>query len=136
MSRRKAREMALQVLFQLDYQTVDIADALEFVCSEHVNMSNDVKQYALEVATGTSNNLDDIDSIIVNQSTDWKIERMNGVDRNILRMAIFEMNFGRETIAPNVVINEAIELAKTYGTEDSGRFINGVLGNLVKRKTQ
>lgn len=135
MSRRKAREMALQVLFQLDYQAVDIVSALDFVCSEHNNILSDARQYALEVAVGTSNHLQDIDLIIADNSTDWKIERMNGVDRNILRMAIYEMNFGRETIAPNVVINEAIELAKLYGTEDSGRFINGVLGNLVKRKT-
>lgn len=59
---------------------------------------------------------------------------MPGVDRNIARMAIYEMRFGGEQLPPNVAINEAVELAKTFGTEESGRFINGILGSLVKKK--
>jgi len=61
---------------------------------------------------------------------------MAGIDRNIARMAIYEMNFGSEQLSPNVVINEAVELAKIFGTEESSRFVNGILGALVKNNTK
>jgi len=136
MSRRKSREMALQTLFQLDYNTADKNEALQAVLSENNNPGENTKAYTEYLVTGTQAHLNEIDIIISNVSSEWKIDRMAGIDRNIARMAIYEMNFGDEEISPNVVINEAVELAKIFGTEESSRFVNGILGALVKKKPQ
>lgn len=136
MSRRKSREMALQTLFQLDYNTADKNDALQAVLSENNNPGENTREYTEYLVNGTQEHLDQIDSIISEVSSEWKIDRMAGIDRNIARMAIYEMNFGNEQISPNVVINEAVELAKIFGTDESSRFVNGILGALVKKSTK
>lgn len=133
MSRRKAREMALQTLFQLDYNHIDKEEALNMVLTEYEDISESAKAYALEIVNGTNKHLEEIDKIITTVSTDWKLDRMTGVDRNISRIALYEMKFASEKLPPNVAINEAVELAKTFGTEESGRFVNGILGSLVKK---
>lgn len=134
MSRRKAREAALQTLFQLDYNQIDRGEALQAVYYERADIQEQTKDYAQQLIDGALANLPEIDKIIAGAATDWKVERMPGVDRNILRLAIYEMQYGAEKLPPNVVINEAVELAKIFGTEDSGRFVNGVLGSLVKNR--
>jgi len=136
MSRRKSREMALQTLFQLDYNTVDKNEALQAVLSENNNPGEKTRAYTEYLVTGTQEHVDEIDVIISEVSSEWKIDRMAGIDRNIARMAIYEMNFGSEQLSPNVVINEAVELAKIFGTEESSRFVNGILGALVKNNTK
>lgn len=133
MSRRKSREMALQTLFQLDYNTANTEEALEAVLSENNNLAEKTREYTEYLVVGTQKNLVEIDSIIAEVSNEWKLDRMAGIDRNIARMAIYEMNFGSEQLPPNVVINEAVELAKVFGTEESSRFVNGILGALVKK---
>lgn len=133
MSRRKAREMALQTLFQLDYNHIGKEEALQMVFSERQDVSDSAKAYAEEIVNGTKNYLEEIDKIITSVSTDWKLDRMTGVDRNISRIALYEMKFSSEKLPPNVAINEAVELAKNFGTEESGRFVNGILGSLVKK---
>ena len=133
MSRRQARELALQTLFQLDFNTTGKDEALQTALSEHDNIDENTRKYTEDLVIGTQEHLKEIDTIIGDISNDWKIDRMPGIDRNIARMAIYEMNFGNESLPPNVVINEAIELAKLFGTEESGRFVNGILGTLVKR---
>ena len=133
MSRRKSREMALQTLFQLDYNTADKNEALQAVLSENNNPGENTRAYTEYLVTGTKEHLTEIDVIISDVSSEWKIDRMAGIDRNIARMAIYEMKFGSEEISPNVVINEAVELAKIFGTEESSRFVNGILGALVKK---
>lgn len=133
MSRRQARELALQTLFQLDFNTTGKDEALQTALSEHDNIDENTKKYTENLVIGTQEHLKEIDTIIGGISNDWKIDRMPGIDRNIARMAIYEMNFGNESLPPNVVINEAIELAKLFGTEESSRFVNGILGTLVKR---
>lgn len=133
MSRRKSREMALQTLFQLDYNTADTAEALEAVLGENNNLDDKTREYTESLVAGTQEHLAEIDGIIAEVSNEWKIDRMAGIDRNIARMAIYEMNFGKEQLSPNVVINEAVELAKVFGTEESSRFVNGILGALVKK---
>lgn len=133
MSRRKSREMALQTLFQLDYNTADKQEALQAVLSENDNISDNTRKYADSLVTGTQEHVEEIDAIIMETAQEWKIDRMAGIDRNIARIAIYEMKYGTETIPPNVVINEAVELAKVFGTEESGRFVNGILGALVKK---
>lgn len=133
MSRRKAREMALQTLFQLDYNHTAKEEALHTVLSEHNNVAENTRKYTEDLVIGTQEHLNEIDKIIGDVSNEWKIDRMPGIDRNIARMAIYEMRFGNETLPPNVIINEAVELAKLFGTEESSRFVNGILGSLVKK---
>lgn len=136
MSRRKAREMAVQALFQLDFNTgITSEEALTAVFGERGEAINETtKIYAKSLVEGTQSNLAAIDNYISDLSREWKIDRMAGVDRNIARMAIFEMKYSEERLQPGVAINEAVELAKTFGTEDSSRFINGILGSIVKNK--
>ncbi len=139
MSRRQAREVALQALFQLDlnpggdgeremYETLAFDTALE----EHEKLPKRDREYARSIMEGTRRRLEDIDRMISAASRDWRVERMAAVDRNITRLAVFEMRFGEEEITPRIAINEAVELAKKYGTDDSGRFVNGILGAIVK----
>lgn len=134
MSRRKAREMALQALFQLDFNAIEQDEALKSVFAERGEQSEKAQNYAEELVQGTIANLKEIDDTINEISNEWKLERMAGVDRNIVRLAIFELKHSTENLTPNVVINEAVELAKAFGSEDSSRFVNGVLGSLIKDK--
>lgn len=134
MSRRKAREMALQTLYQLDFNPGEPEAALAAAGEEAGEVSSRARAYALELVNGALAHRETIDEIISQVSAEWRLDRMASVDRNIARLAIFEMRFGGEELSPNIVINEAVELAKTFGTEDSGRFVNGILGSLVKKR--
>lgn len=131
MSRRRARARALQVLFQVDLGHVDPAEAFNII-DESLGRLNKNEAFAQKLVFGTLANLGAIDQSIANISKDWKIERMANVDRNIMRLALFEILFC-DDIPNNVSINEAIELAKTFGSEESGKFINGILGRVVKQ---
>lgn len=134
MSRRKAREAALQALFQLDFNEMDQAQALESVLEEQERLSAPARAYAQEIVEGTKSHLEEIDTILGEASAEWKVSRMPGVDRNIARLAVYELRFGAEALTPNIVINEAVELAKRFGTDASARFINGVLGAVIKKQ--
>ncbi|MDT8901069.1 transcription antitermination factor NusB [Anaeroselena agilis] len=134
MSRRKAREMALQTLYQLDFNATEPEQALATAVEEAGEPDAKTMDYAWALVSGANANRTAIDEIIAGASTEWKLDRMASVDRNIARIAIYEMRFGSEPLTPNVVINEAVELAKTFGTEESSRFVNGILGSLVKKK--
>jgi N utilization substance protein B len=91
-------------------------------------------QFAQELVQGTLDNREKIDEMIRSQADNWRLERMPAVDRNVLRLAIYEMLF--ETDTPKlVVVDEAIELAKKFGSEQSGRFVNGLLDGLLKQHT-
>ena len=119
MSRRKAREMALQTLFQMDYnEGITPQDALAHVIDEYAAVADKDSTYAKQLVNGAQKSLADIDAIIAKSTNEWKIERMPGVDRNIVRLAIYEMKFSAESVPPGVVINEAVELAHQYGTEE------------------
>ena len=89
-------------------------------------------RYIDDVVNGVKNNQEAIDKKIAEFAKGWRIERMASVDRNILRVAVYDMYFGAEKITPPVAINEAVELAKQYGTDDSSRFVNGVLGAMTR----
>ncbi|MDU2066676.1 MAG: transcription antitermination factor NusB [Sporomusaceae bacterium] len=134
MSRRIARELALQALFHLDFNKSTVDAALDSVCEEREELSKSARDYAKLLLIGTSERQDEIDQIITAISKEWKVERMAGIDRNIVRMAIYELQFAKEKLSAGVIINEAIELAKCYGTDQSGRFVNGILGSLVKEQ--
>jgi N utilization substance protein B len=130
LSRRRQRETALQVLFQAELAKISREEAfirtLELFGLEQKELS-----FARELVSGVGVHLDEIDQVIARISHEWRVERIANVDRNIIRIALFELLF-RPDIPPNVAVNEAIELAKVYGTEDSGRFVNGILGKAVE----
>lgn len=129
MARRQARETALKSLFQVDIGKVPVEDAFDTVINEF-EVEEGAKQFARELVFGTINHLKPIDEIIRQVAVDWNLERMANVDRNILRLALFEIYYLPEV--PNAVaVNEAVEMAKLYSTEESGKFVNGILGKVV-----
>lgn len=124
-SRRKAREIALQLIFSLDLNNANILDTLSLYW-EHNPNEYEIVEFANTLVKGTVANLKRIDELISKYTKNWNIERLAGVDRNILRVAIYELIIYKETPV-NVVINEAVELAKKYSTSESGGFVNGIL---------
>lgn len=133
MIRRIARELVLQSLFQIDFAQVDSTAALDAAIEERADKSAEkARAYALDVLNGVLTNNEAIDTKISEYAIDWTLERMPAVDCNILRVAVYEMFFAPEKLVPNVAINEAVEIAKIYGTDDTPRFINGVLGKMVR----
>ncbi len=133
MSRRKARELALQVLFHLDFTGGSSCDVIHAVYTmQEEEISESVNEYVEWVVNGTLAHKDEIDLIISELARDWTLDRMGGVDRAATRMAIFEIKFGEDRVPPRAAVNEAVELAKHYGSDESGRFVNGILGSLVR----
>ncbi|MCD8359390.1 MAG: transcription antitermination factor NusB [Acidaminococcaceae bacterium] len=133
MIRRIARELVLQSLFQIDFAQVDSTAALDTAIEERADKSAEkARAYALDVLNGVLTNNEAIDTKISEYAIGWTLERMPAVDRNILRVTVYEMFFAPEKLVPNVAINEAVEIAKIYGTDDTPRFINGVLGKMVR----
>ena len=136
-ARHRSRQRALQVLYQWDMNKGLVEDAIssfyDTLNSEDVEREEGRDEFMEELAKGTSEMAPDIDHQITAKSEHWKLERMPIVDRNILRMAIYEMNH-RET-PPAVVIDEALELARQFSGEESVSFINGVLDAVHKEIT-
>ena len=130
MKRRLARELVLKTLFQIDLGKVDTALALETVLEEEDNTW--IKEFVRSLVRGTGEHQEKIDQLIEQYSTDWKLDRMAAVDRNLLRLAIYEILYMPD-IPSAVSINEAVELAKIYGSDESAKFVNGILGNLVRQ---
>ena len=129
MIRRIAREVALQSLFQIDFNSCEAEAAVAAAMSEHEE-ENAPKalNYAMTLVQGVLA----IDARLSEYAIDWTVERMPATDRNILRVAVYEMLFAEETVSAGIAINEAVEVAKAYGTEEAPRFVNGVLGKLAK----
>ena len=126
--RTKAREFALQVLYQLDITHDTWESALENFWSSQAQeeIADEVKHFAADLVKGTTEKLGEIDAMIARYATNWQIERMAVVDRNILRMGCFELMY-REDIPPKVSINEGVDLAKLYSGAESGKFVNAIL---------
>lgn len=129
MSRRLAREAALQTLYQIELAKAPPEEALEFIIIEF-KVKPAMESFVRELVSGTLEHISYIDDIIRKAAIDWNLERMAAVDRNILRLAMYELFF-RGDIPVNVTLNEAIELGKTFSTAESGKFINGILGKVV-----
>lgn len=129
MSRRAAREAALQTLFQIDIGKINIDKAVAFVVEEN-KLKKKQEEFIRLSVQGVMENLDRIDNIINEVSIDWDLGRMADVDRSIIRLALYEICFSEE-VPPNVAVNEAIELGKTFSTAESGKFINGILGKVL-----
>lgn len=127
--RREGRELALQLLYALDLNPMKMQETLR-LSRENSRSAEHVRIFAEELATGVMANRDAIDEMIAGTSKNWAISRMAKVDLNILRLAVFELVF-RSDIPRNVTINEAIEVAKKFGTEDSPAFINGILDEVA-----
>jgi transcription antitermination protein NusB len=135
-SRRKTREFVLQVLFAADARRQDPLEVLDFLEGhfhgdedEELKLHRVVKDFARELVAAVSRDCAIIDELISKLSHNWKLHRINRVDRNILRMAIAEMaNFPE--IPGRVILNEAIEIGKKYGAENSAAFINGILDRI------
>lgn len=133
MSRRLARQMALQTLFQMEFSEIESEQALASVKDEQQEkVSSKSIAYAQSLLEGACNEKNRIDEWIAAHAKDWDIDRLSKIDLAILRIAIYEMFFADDKIKPSVAINEAVEIAKLYGDDESPRFINGVLGKIVR----
>jgi len=126
--RSRARELALQFLYQLDLRGPDLLDEVkDFLKQEESDRST--REFALHLVRGTVEHLEEINTTIRAVAQNWDIQRMAVIDRNVLRMATFEL-YHCPDIPPKVAINEAIELGKRFSTQNSGGFINGVLDKI------
>jgi len=128
--RRLARSVALQTLFESDSVKHDADSVLERHLVEDDSLVTETANFARELVKGVMSNLEKLDKVISNSAPNWPVDQMAKVDKNILRLAIFELMFKKD-VPVKAAINEAIELAKRYGGDSSGRFINGVLGTIV-----
>ncbi|HZU99073.1 MAG TPA: transcription antitermination factor NusB [Planctomycetota bacterium] len=130
-SRTQAREAALKGLYQLDLRSsvpeAELEELLAHECEQR-----DAQDYARILIKGTRRELDGIDKEIKEVAENWDLGRMAAIDRNVLRMAIFELK-NRDDIPPAVAINEAVTIAKKYSTKDSGGFVNGILDQIKNR---
>ena len=126
--RRKARTIALQALFEVDLAHHDAGDTVERLISES-SLAEEGAVFARELVEGVLTNEGKIDSIIQTHAPAWPLPQLAVIDRNVLRLAVFELIIDNK-VPVKAAINEAIELAKTYGSENSPKFINGVLGSI------
>ena len=126
--RRKARELALQALFCMDMTSDTSEEMLQRFC-DHYDPPAKARSFFLELIRGVNNSRALIDQLIERFSRNWRLSRMSCVDRNIMRIAVYEMLFCGD-IPAKVSINEAIDIGKKYGTEESGAFINGILDSV------
>lgn len=140
MKRRLAREIAVQSLYQMEMNEVESEEAVMMLLTEaagdnesEVKLSDvdATKAFVLEIVNGTWNHKEAIDRLLTDYLKGWQVSRLSKVDRQVLRLAVYEMIF-RDDVPGKVAVNEAIELAKHFGTEESGKFVNGVLGKMIQ----
>ncbi len=140
-NRRKAREASLQLLYEMELSGKDHQKVIDEFHREPARLFShwpeppanleEIREFTIQITQGVWQNVREIDRLIEDHSIHWKISRMALVDRNILRMGVFELLYC-EDIPASVTINEAIEIAKKYGTDESGSFVNGVLDHIAK----
>ena len=128
--RRRSRVLALQTLYEVDLAGHRLDDSYGRLLEEEAHLPQGSADYAFELVEGVSGRRDEIDSLIHRFAPAWPVAQLPVVDRNILRLALFEICFGHGTPS-KVAINEAVELAKGFGSESSARFVNGVLGSVM-----
>lgn len=132
-TRRKSRELALQALYQGELAGQEnLLDFEEFCAHFQVNKKSIL--YAKKLLEGVQDKENEINQLISRYAENWRIERMSVIDRSILRLAVYEVNF-LDDVPVSVAINEAVEIAKRYSTDDSGPFINGILDAMAKEKS-
>jgi N utilization substance protein B len=130
MKRRTAREKALQALFQIDMSEANPREAILHVLEEELG-----DEYLTNLVGGVVEHKETIDGMIKEHLEKWTIDRIAPVDRNLLRLAVYELVYLKEEVPANVVIDEAIEIAKVFGDENASRFVNGVLSK-IKQQTE
>lgn len=131
--RRKSREAALQALYQLELNPDSSGENVS-VFYDNFRINLDLRNFASELYRGVKANRDKIDELIESSSENWRIERMAKIDLNILRLAIYEIMYLKD-IPISVTINEAVEIGKKFGSEDTPAFLNGILDHLVKTES-
>ncbi len=129
--RRKARECSLQILFQLEFNNSQPQAAITQFWEKR-RVSGEVREFSSWLVNGILSHRQKIDEIIQSVSENWRLKRMALVDRNILRIATFELLF-EENVPPAVIINEAIEIAKKYSSPEAATFVNGILDGVRKK---
>lgn len=129
--RTLARSQALQILFQAEALDLSVDEVL---AGDYLISKGPLDPYAIELARGCHDNIQRIDYVLMSLSKNWSLYRMPSTDRNLLRIAVYELRFleGEAKLDDAVVINEAVEIAKAYGTDESSRFVNGVLGKVSR----
>jgi N utilization substance protein B len=146
MKRRLGRELAVQCLYQIEMNAAGVDEALETAFREakdeegesgirftdETGDEGELREYTRGLVTGTLGHLRKIDDILSACLKGWRMERLSRVDRQVLRLAVYEI-LEREDVPTKAAVNEAIEIAKHYGTEESGKFVNGVLGQIIRR---
>lgn len=130
MSRRLAREVVLQTLFAVDLGEQSVQQAFEYVLSQTDLPPRDA-DFARDLAYGAVQCRDESDAVIAERAVGWTVERMATIDRNILRLALYELRH-RPDIPTSIAVNEAVELAKRFGEDESAKFVNGLLGGYVR----
>ena len=130
--RRNARELALKILFQVDVGSLPLEEVFESTFST-VPTGADDRQYTEELVRGVTDHREEFDATIGELAEGWRLERIANVDRIVLELALYELTRHPELPA-NVVLNEAIEIVKKYSMEDSGKFVNGILGSFLRRR--
>ncbi|HEV8199354.1 MAG TPA: transcription antitermination factor NusB [Candidatus Polarisedimenticolia bacterium] len=131
-SRHQAREFALQMLYQAEVGGMPMPEVIDGFWRHEEPVPDDVRRFATRLALGATDSKDEVDALLREGIENWRLERLGTVDRAVLRLAVFE--FLHEPETPRiVVIDEAIEVAKRYGGEESGQFVNGILDAIRKR---
>lgn len=134
-NRHLSRTVAMQSLFEWDFngQTGDLDEVLKNNLAQLAPGMDDTV-FAETLVSGVREHISEIDAVIAKTAPEWPVDQITPVDRNVLRIGIFELQFLKD-VPPKVIINEAVELGKTFGGESSGKFVNGVLGTLYKDAT-
>ena len=132
-NRHLSRTVAMQSLFEWDFNNRerDVDEILELNLEQQAPGMDD-HEFAKELLHGVVEHLADIDAVLTETAPEWPVDQIGAVDRSVLRLGIYELQFLKQ-VPPKVAINEAVELAKTFGGETSGKFVNGVLGTLYKK---
>lgn len=137
-TRRISRETALQFLYQEDFTAgpgqgfgFDLEARFELFCSLF-QVNKKARPYALDLLQGITSRLEEIDRVIEEAASNWRLERIAATDRNLLRIGVYELTHGQD-LPPQVVINEAVEIAKKFAGEESPKFINGVLDAVLRK---
>jgi len=135
-SRHLSRSIAMQSLYEWDFAGKK-PEALENIVTKNIEEFGpglENQEFVWQLVNGVVSNLNEIDKVIVSAAPEWPLDQITIVDRNVLRIGLYELLYeNKEEVPPKVAINEAIELAKTFGGESSGKFINGVLGTVFKQ---
>ncbi|CFX49520.1 NusB antitermination factor [Syntrophomonas zehnderi OL-4] len=134
MSRRKAREIAFKVIFQVDQVNAEPRTAFEYLLEES-NLTEPDSEFAWTLIEGCLTHLEPIDQCIARHSTDWTVERMSSTDRNLMRLATYEILYMEEVKSAAIAMDEAIEISKKYGEHNSAAFVNAILDKINRNRS-